>query len=93
MIDPWLQQLRDWQNFYMLSGTAAATLTGLMFVVISLSPNMTDPDAEANVRAFVTPTVVQLSVVLVLLVGITRDTVLTPAQLDHIAKQAMSGNA
>jgi capsular polysaccharide biosynthesis protein len=34
-----------------------------------------------------------LSVVLVLLVGITRDTVLTPAQLDHIAKQAMSGNA
>lgn len=34
-----------------------------------------------------------LSMILVLAVGITRDRVLTPAQLDHIAKQAMSGNA
>jgi hypothetical protein len=29
--------LRDWQNFYMLTGTASATLIGLLFVGISLS--------------------------------------------------------
>lgn len=28
--------LSNWQNFYMLIGTAAATLTGLMFVVTTL---------------------------------------------------------
>ena len=28
--------LSNWQNFYMIMGTAAATLTGLMFVVTTL---------------------------------------------------------
>jgi hypothetical protein len=27
---PFIQALRDWQNFYLLTGTAAATLIGLM---------------------------------------------------------------
>src|SRR5215470_10613450 len=31
-----LLPLDTWQNFYVLVGTAAATLTGLMFVVITL---------------------------------------------------------
>src|SRR5437764_5236026 len=31
-----LLPLATWQNFYVLVGTAAATLTGLMFVVITL---------------------------------------------------------
>ena len=35
MIDPWLQQLVAWHNFYLLLGSAAATLTGLMFVVLA----------------------------------------------------------
>ena len=28
--------LSNWQNFYMIIGTAAATLTGLMFVATTL---------------------------------------------------------
>jgi hypothetical protein len=32
-----LSPLATWQNFYVIIGTAAATLTGLMFVVITLS--------------------------------------------------------
>ena len=36
MQGPELQLLSNWQNFYMLMGTAAATLTGLMFVVTTL---------------------------------------------------------
>ena len=31
-----LLPLDTWQNFYVIVGTAAATLTGLMFVVITL---------------------------------------------------------
>src|SRR5258708_15036701 len=31
-----LLPLATWQNFYVIVGTAAATLTGLMFVVITL---------------------------------------------------------
>jgi hypothetical protein len=29
--------LGNWQNFYMIIGTAAATLTGLMFVATTLA--------------------------------------------------------
>lgn len=35
-----LDSLRDWQNFYVLMGGASATLTGLMFVAISLGMNL-----------------------------------------------------
>src|SRR6266436_5622658 len=31
-----LSPLATWQNFYVIIGTAAATLTGLMFVVVTL---------------------------------------------------------
>ena len=63
-----LPLLSDWQNFYMIMGTAAATLTGLMFVVTTLIAGI---DARlsiltAAVSAFNTPTVVQFAAVLLL---------------------------
>ena len=63
-----LSLLSNWQNFYMLMGTAAATLTGLMFVVTTLIAGI---DArlstlDAAVSAFNTPTVVQFGTVLLL---------------------------
>jgi hypothetical protein len=63
-----LSLLSDWQNFYMIMGTAAATLTGMMFVVTTLIAGI---DAHlsiltAAVSAFNTPTVVQFGVVLLL---------------------------
>jgi hypothetical protein len=57
MIDSWAHQLEAWHDWYLLVGTAAATLTGLMFVVVTLGPQIVARDAESNVRAFVTPTV------------------------------------
>ena len=58
--------LSQWQNFYMLVGTAAATLTGLMFVATTLlaglNPHM--DTANAGISAFNTPTVVQFCAVL-----------------------------
>ena len=60
--------LSNWQNFYMIMGTAAATLTGLMFVVTTLIAGI---DAHAStlnvaVSAYNTPTVVHFGTVLLL---------------------------
>ena len=60
----WAQQLQSWNNFYVIVGTAAAGLTGLMFVVVSLSTRAAAERREEGVRAFVTPTVVFFATVL-----------------------------
>ena len=63
-----LSLLNNWQNFYMLIGTAAATLTGLMFVVTTLIAGIDAHLSTLNaaVSAFNTPTVVQFGAVLLL---------------------------
>ena len=65
---PELPFLSNWQNFYMIMGTAAATLTGLMFVATSLVAGMEThvPTANAGISAFNTPTVVHFGIVLLL---------------------------
>jgi hypothetical protein len=65
MTNPWLHQLGAWHNFYLLLGTAAATLTGLMFIVVSLGPRLIATHTATGVRAFVTPTVMYFTTVLV----------------------------
>jgi hypothetical protein len=59
-----LSLLRTWANFYVIIGTAAATLTGLMFVVISLMPRIRQPGASDGIGAFGTPTVFHFGSVL-----------------------------
>ena len=60
--------LSNWQNFYMIMGTAAATLTGLMFVVTTLIAGIDAHLSTLNaaVSAFNTPTVVHFGTVLLL---------------------------
>jgi hypothetical protein len=60
--------LSSWQNFYMIMGTAAATLTGLMFVVTTLIAGIDTHLATLNaaVSAFNTPIVVQFGAILLL---------------------------
>lgn len=55
-----LQTIRDWQNFYMLTGAAAATLIGLLFVAISISvgTNLSYEKARDSLRTFVSPILV-----------------------------------
>jgi hypothetical protein len=50
--------LHEWQNFYMLTGTASATLIGLLFVAVSISmgTNLSLRQAKASLRTFVEPT-------------------------------------
>ena len=61
-----LPVLSGWQNFYMIFGTAAATLTGLMFVATSLAAGIVrnTETLDAGISAFNTPTVVHFGAVL-----------------------------
>ncbi|MFT3890054.1 MAG: hypothetical protein QM730_00330 [Anaerolineales bacterium] len=63
-----LSILSHWQNFYMIMGTAAATLTGLMFVATTLLAGLNTHTeiANAGISAYNTPTVVQFCAVLLL---------------------------
>ena len=45
-----------WQNFYVLTGTAAATLVGLMFVAVTFGSSLVTPQTSASARAFLDPT-------------------------------------
>src|SRR6266700_1490731 len=56
--------LHDWHDFYVLAGTASATLVGLMFVAASISSSIFDEAKRAAMAAFITPTVVHFSTVL-----------------------------
>jgi hypothetical protein len=60
-----LSRLADWENFYVITGSAAAGLTGLTFVVIALVAD-THRVNTTGLRAFVTPTIVHFGTVLAL---------------------------
>src|SRR3984957_2070397 len=55
----------EWDNFYVITGSSAAGLTGLTFVVIALAADSTGVKMNA-LRAYVTPTIVHFGTVLAL---------------------------
>jgi hypothetical protein len=59
------QLLQGWHDFYILIGTAAATLVGLMFVAASVGSSYFNVEREAALHAFLTPTVLHFTAVLV----------------------------
>jgi hypothetical protein len=54
-----------WETFYVIVGSAAGALAGLMFVVVALVANARDP-SEPQLDAFGTPTVVHFGAALLL---------------------------
>ena len=57
--------LTPWSNFYIMTGSAAASLTGLMFVVITLvTGTERRPRSRDGVSTFSTPTVVHFGAAL-----------------------------
>jgi hypothetical protein len=56
----------DWRAFYQMTGGAAATLTGLLFIVISLIAGREMSTSSQGTRLFTTPTVFHLVSVLVI---------------------------
>jgi hypothetical protein len=57
--------LAEWDNFYVITGSAAAGLTGLTFVVIALVSDTKRVNLR-GLRAYVTPTIVHFGAVLAL---------------------------
>ncbi len=58
MLEAAVSPLTAWANFYVIMGSAAATLTGLVFVVITLVARTRDRLSDDGIAAFSTPTVV-----------------------------------
>ncbi|HEX5012120.1 MAG TPA: hypothetical protein VFY71_17165 [Planctomycetota bacterium] len=50
--------LPEWESFYVIVGSSAAALTGLMFVVITLVAERRGPQTGRAIGAFASPTVV-----------------------------------
>ena len=58
--------LSAWSNFYVVTGSSAAALTGLMFVVITLVVGNRSTATRDGIATFSTPTVVHFSAALLL---------------------------
>ena len=65
MAEPASSFLTAWSGFYAMTGSSAASLTGLMFVVITLvgRPERTEA-SHAGISAFATPTVMHFAATL-----------------------------
>ena len=63
-----LSPLAAWQNFYVIIGSAAATLTGLLFVVVTLIAGVRIRTSSPNngIAVFSTPNVVHFGVALLI---------------------------
>src|ERR1700730_10493559 len=66
MPDTLAQSLQRWHDFYLLAGTAAATLVGLMFVAISLGSRLITKQSLPSLRVYVSPTLIHFIYVLVI---------------------------
>ncbi len=62
-----MPEFAEWDNFYVIVGSAAGALIGLQFVVMTLIADMPGARADAQAgRAFATPSVVHFVVVVLL---------------------------
>ena len=59
-----MTSLAGWENFYIIIGSSAAALTGLMFVVITLTAENRGATDSGGVAAFASPTVLHFCAVL-----------------------------
>src|SRR5882672_11368660 len=48
LIDHLPKQLEAWHDFYLVVGTGAAALTGLLFVIVSLGPHVVAGHGQAS---------------------------------------------
>jgi len=58
--------LRGWDNFFIMAGTAAATLIGLVFVAVTVGTGFSKSSIVHGTRGFLTPTLIRFSGVLFL---------------------------
>ena len=56
--------VHEWHDFFLLVGTASATLVGLMFVAASIGAQVFTEKNREGMRAFISPTVVHFGAAL-----------------------------
>jgi hypothetical protein len=56
-----MQALHEWHEFYMLLGTAAATLLALLFVAVSLGTGFLSNKDQRGTRTFMSPVVIHFT--------------------------------
>ena len=61
---------RTWHDFYLLVGTASATLVGLMFVAATLGASVFTERNRVALQAFISPTVVNFASALFVCIGV-----------------------
>ena len=59
-----------WHDFYVLVGTASATLVGLMFVAASIGGSVFNETHRIALQSFISPTVVNFAAVLFICIGV-----------------------
>ncbi|MDQ3781291.1 MAG: hypothetical protein M3354_12210 [Chloroflexota bacterium] len=64
--DVFAANLAEWSDFYVLTGTAAATLLGLVFIALSLRPGVMADHGPIGLRVFAGQTFGNLLIVLVI---------------------------
>jgi hypothetical protein len=86
-------RLDQWTNFYMITSAAAASLLGLMFVVISLGAERRRGEDALKIRIYLTPVIIYFSSVLVmsLLLAIPNHT--RPTAVSCICLESIVGLA
>ena len=60
-----MPQLTEWESFYVIVGSSAAALTGLMFVVVTLIADLEAQRSSGALAAFGTPTVMHFCAALI----------------------------
>ena len=60
MIEP-ISKLEAWHDFYVMTGSAAAALTGLLFVIVTLAPHIVARNVDTGVRSFISPIAVHFT--------------------------------
>jgi hypothetical protein len=58
----WLAEaLKEWREFYLLVGTAGATLLALLFVAVSLGTGFLNEQRQQSTRTFMSPVVIHFT--------------------------------
>lgn len=56
-----VEELKEWHDFYVLVGTAGATLLALLFVAVSIGAGFLSEGRQLATRTFKTPVVVHFA--------------------------------
>jgi len=56
-----VEALKEWHDFYVLVGTAGATLLGLLFVAVSLGTGFLTEERQSGTRTFMSPVAVHFT--------------------------------